>query len=361
MSGENDDSDKSHEPTQKKLQDARKKGEIIRSADVSVAASYAGLWLGLLAFGALWVQTLGGVLTAFLARADDLATRFVQDPAGHSIGNVLRDAAPGLVGWAALPAAMVLASLAAQRGFAFAPSKLAFKAQRLSPISNAKNKFGRRGLFEFAKSFAKLLLYSLCLAVFLRANMDRLTGSLLLEPRQVVLMMGQILLELLAVISVIAAVLAALDYMWQRADFLRRNRMSHKELRDEHKESEGDPAMKAQRRAKAAAIASNRMMADVPDADVVIVNPTHYAVALRWDRTSGSAPVCVAKGVDEIALKIRELATDAGVPIHSDPPTARALFATVEVGDQISSDHYGPVALAIRFAEDIRQRAMRAR
>ncbi|MEC3861360.1 flagellar type III secretion system protein FlhB [Mesobacterium sp. TK19101] len=359
MSSESDDSDKSHEPTPKKLQDARKKGEIIRSADVSVAASYAGLWLGLLAFGALWVQSLGGVLTVFLSRADDLANRFVQDPASQSIGSILQDTVPGLFGWAALPATLVLASLAAQRGFAFAPSKLAFKAQRLSPLSNAKNKFGRRGLFEFVKSFAKLLLYSLCLAVFLRANLDRLTGSLLLEPRQVVMVMGQVMLELLAVITGIATALAVLDYMWQRADFLRRNRMSHKELRDEQKEAEGDPTMKAQRRAKAQAIASNRMMADVPGAEVVIVNPTHFAVALRWDRTPGSAPVCVAKGVDEMALKIREIATDAGVPIHSDPPTARAIYATVEIGEQIAPDHYGPVALAIRFAEELRQRARR--
>ena len=98
------------------------------------------------------------------------------------------------------------------------------------------------------------------------------------------------------------------------------------------------------------------MMSDVPGADVVIVNPTHYAVALKWDRLTGEAPVCVAKGVDEVARKIREVAEDAGVPIHSDPPTARALYATTEIGNQITPDHYRPVAAAIRFSETMRRK-----
>ena len=133
--------------------------------------------------------------------------------------------------------------------------------------------------------------------------------------------------------------------------------MSHKELRDEYKESEGDPAMKQQRRQRAQDIAMNQMMGDVPSADVVVVNPTHYAVALKWKRGSGEVPVCVAKGVDEVAARIREKAREAGVPIHSDPPTARALHATIEIGQQISQEHYRPVAAAIRFADAMRKRA----
>jgi flagellar biosynthetic protein FlhB len=135
--------------------------------------------------------------------------------------------------------------------------------------------------------------------------------------------------------------------------------MSRKELMDETKDSEGDPVMKQQRRQRAYDIATNRMMADVPKADVVIVNPRHYAVALRWDRTAGGAPVCVAKGVDEVALRIRTVAMEAGVPIRQDPPTARALHASVEIGAEIRPEHYRPVAAAIRFAEAVRKRARR--
>ena len=131
--------------------------------------------------------------------------------------------------------------------------------------------------------------------------------------------------------------------------------MTHKELMDEFKEMEGDPHVKQERRQRGHEIATSRMMADVPTADVVIVNPTHYAVALKWDRTPGSAPVCVAKGVDEVAARIRATAEEAGVPIHSDPPTARALHATVDLGQEIAEEHYRAVAAAIRFADRMRK------
>ena len=147
------------------------------------------------------------------------------------------------------------------------------------------------------------------------------------------------------------------DYLWQHAEHLRKNRMSRKELQDETKDAEGDPHVKQQRRQRAQDIASNQMMADVPKADVVIVNPTHFAVALKWSRATGTAPVCVAKGVDEVAAAIRSKAGNAGVPIHSDPPTARALHATVEIGQEIAEEYYRPVAAAIRFAEAMRKRA----
>jgi flagellar biosynthesis protein FlhB len=135
--------------------------------------------------------------------------------------------------------------------------------------------------------------------------------------------------------------------------------MSRKELMDETKDAEGDPHMKQQRRQKGQELAMNQMMADVPEADVVLVNPTHYAVALKWSRMPGAAPVCVAKGIDEMALAIRKKAIEAGVPVHSDPPTARALFASVAIGQEIPEKTYRAVAAAIRFAEEIRQKARR--
>lgn len=133
--------------------------------------------------------------------------------------------------------------------------------------------------------------------------------------------------------------------------------MSRLELIEEFKEAEGDPHMKGQRRRRAEAIATNRMLAEVPRADVVIVNPTHYAVALRWDRGSRRAPVCVAKGIDDVARRIREVAATAGVPIRSDPPTARAIHASIDIGQEILPDHYAHVAAAIRFAERMRRHA----
>jgi flagellar biosynthetic protein FlhB len=150
-----------------------------------------------------------------------------------------------------------------------------------------------------------------------------------------------------------------LDYLWQVLRHRRDARMSRQEVTEEHREAEGDPHARAHRRSRGQEIALNRMLRDVPDADVVIVNPTHYAVALKWDRSSGRAPVCLAKGVDEIAARIRERAMGANVPIHRDPPTARALFATIDIGEEVGRAQYKAVAAAIRFAEAMRHKAGR--
>jgi flagellar biosynthetic protein FlhB len=179
------------------------------------------------------------------------------------------------------------------------------------------------------------------------------------DPGQILLTLGRLSFEFLAVVTVLAVAVGAVDWIWEWGQHQQQNRMTRQELMDEAKSSEGDPQMKQQRRARAQAIAMNQMLADVPKADVIVVNPTHYAVALRWDRAGGGVPVCVAKGVDEIARRIREVAAEAGVPIFSDPPTARNLHAMVEIGAPIRPDHFRAVAAAIRFADLIRAKARR--
>ena len=169
--------------------------------------------------------------------------------------------------------------------------------------------------------------------------------------------LARLAIEFLAVVFIVSMTIGGLDYLWQYQEHMRKNRMSLKELKDEHKDSEGDPHMKQKRRQRGQEIATNQMMANAAGADVVIVNPTHYSVALKWSRKKGEAPICVAKGVDEIALRIREIAQENGIPIHSDPPTARALYATTELGWQIAPEHYMAVAAAIRFSEAMRKRA----
>ncbi|MCR8549514.1 flagellar type III secretion system protein FlhB [Salipiger sp. P9] len=356
---EEDGGDKTHEPSQRKLDEARKKGEIPRSPDMLTAAAYLGVLMTGLALGGGSVMRFGDALLPLIERPDRLAPLFFDRMATAPVGGLLGQVLTPVLPWLAVPALMVLLTLFASRGLVVAPSRLAFKLSRLSPVENAKNKFGRRGLFEFAKSFSKLVLYSVLLGLFLASRLDEIAGIGRASAREAVALMAELMLRLLGIATLVAVALGALDYLWQRADHLRRNRMSQKELRDEYKEAEGDPMFKQHRRARAQEIAMNRMMADVPEADVVIVNPTHYAVALRWSRLPGEAPVCVAKGVDEIAHKIREIAEEAGVPIHSDPPTARALHATTAIGDQIAPEQFRPVAAAIRFAEDMRRHMRR--
>ena len=359
MSEDTDASEKQFEPTQKKLDDAREKGEIAKSTDVTTAAAYAGLLLIGMTIGGQAMLNLGTSLAAILSQADELGVLIFDGSAQPMQGGIIRAVMVNTAPWFGLPALLAVLSIIAQRAFVVTTSKIEPKLNRISLISGIKNKFGRQGLFEFAKSFAKLTIYATIMGLFLRSQLERIVASMYQPPGIVVAILGKILLELMAIVVVVAIVLGGADYLWQRAEHIRKNRMSRKDMTDEMKQSEGDPMMKQQRRMKGQAIAMNKMLAEVPTADVVIVNPTHYAVALKWDRASKTAPICVAKGVDESAAKIREIAFENAVPVHSDPPTARALHAGVEIGQTIAPEHYRAVAAAIRFAETMRSKARR--
>lgn len=354
MSDEEND-DKPFDPTQRRLEEARKRGEIARAPDVNAAAGLAGLLLAVLIAGKGMVQGSGAIGQSLLEQADRLSVQLAT--AGQAgLGPVLRGYAVALLPMFALPFLAVVLALIAQRGLLFAPEKLAPRLSRLSPLTNAKQKFGRDGLFSFAKSAAKLLAIGAILAFHLTFRAPDIAGSLHGAPAAGIVLMLRLVVEFLLLVLVLAAVAGGVDFFWQQAQHLRRNRMSYQEMKDEVKDSEGDPHAKGMRRQKGQEIALNRMLQDVAKADVVIVNPTHYAVALRWKRSDRHAPLCVAKGVDEIAARIRERAVSAGVPLHSDPPTARAIHAAVELGQPIRPEHYKPVAAAIRFAEALKTR-----
>ncbi len=356
---EQDQADKEHDASQKKLDDARAQGDIARSQDVLVAASYVAFLAATLGLGAQVLSRAGEAGAVLLDQSDRLAEMFssgARAPVGGAITAMALPLAPLFL----VPMVAVIGVLFVTRGLVFAPDKLMPKWNRISPIATAGQKFGRTGLFEFLKSFVKLLLVAILLGHYLTRNADRILATHALPPGLAMAELLRMTVGFLALVTLISVVLGLIDHLWQRFEFLRRNRMSRKDLTDESKESDGDPHFKATRRHKAREIAMNRMLEDVATADVVVVNPTHYAVALKWSRDKKRAPVCVAKGVDEIAARIRERAAGAGVPLHSDPPTARALHATVDIGQEISREHYRAVAAAIRFAEAMRKKARQA-
>ena len=353
MAGEEDEAEKEYDPSERKLTRAREDGDVVRSEDLQASASLAGLILALMLAGGWAVASAGQAGMVFLDQPERLA-----GTPGGGMAMALKMMAPFAV-LLLIPAGAVLLWLLASRSLVFAPSKLAFKGSRLSILSNAKQKFGRSGLVDFAKRFAKMLAVAGLLAWFLRRSLPEVMMSSAMEPGPLAALMAQEVQRFLILFLAISAVFGLVDYFWQKLEFARRHRMTRKELTDEMKESEGDPHFKADRRRRAQEIATNRMLRDVPKADVVIVNPTHYAVALTWARGKDAAPRCVAKGTDEIAARIRERAQENGVPIRRDPPTARALFATVEIGREIRPEHYAAVAAAIRFADAMRKKARR--
>lgn len=360
MAGTDDDDSKQHEPTQKKLDEARKRGEVARSADLNTAMCYMMLLLVAVGFGATTLKGIGSLLAALIANSDSLATQVFNGRSAPLTGGLMMKIGALISPWMLGPAIAVIALSVATKTFVVSGEKIAPKLNRISPLSNAKNKFGRSGLFEFAKSFSKLSIYAIILGIFIWVKLPEMLATLSLSPAMVTVTLLTLSVEFFGIVLLVAFTIGGIDYLWQHQEHLRKNRMSHKELMDEIKQNEGDPHMKNQRRQKGYDIAMNRMLADVPDADVVVVNPTHYAIALKWSRLPGEAPICVAKGVDEIAARIREVANENGVPIHRDPPTARALHATVEIGQEIPPDQYQAVAAAIRFAENMREKARRS-
>lgn len=355
--GKDDSGEKSFDASQQKIEKSRKKGDIARSPDVSAAASYFGLFIAISYVGLSGIGQSTNVLAQVFGRADTLGPRLLSSGGSGLALSLVWQSLVAILPVLLFPIAVVLLVLLAQQVFIVAPSKIQFKASRISPLEGLKNKFGVKGLVEFLKTVVKMTLVSFGAYLYLAKRKDDILGVVRSGSADVVMMLGEILTSLLLLVTAIAAAIALVDFFWQKYHHLQKLRMSYKEIRDESKESEGDPHMKSQRRQRAQEIATNQMLHDVPRADVVVVNPTHYAVALEWARTPGTAPVVIAKGVDDVARRIREVAGDSGVPIHSDPPTARALHATVEIGHEIDPEHYRAIAAAIRFATEMRAKA----
>ena len=357
MSEASDSGEKVLDPTPQKLAEARRKGDVAKSNDVSAAAMYIAFLAVALTVGAFVVGQAASTLMVLVSQPDRL-TGVILGPGGAAVaGEIVAEALWALAPVFLLPIGAVIVSLVGQQAVVFSGEKLAPKGSRLSVVANAKNKFGPTGLVEFAKSAVKLAAISAALFIYLAGDFNRMIGAAQADAKILGALMMETLVALLVIATIISIAIAAVDVTWQRFDHMRKQRMSYQELKEETKQAEGDPHMKAQRRQRGQEIANNRMLLEVPKADVVLVNPTHYAVALKWSRAKGSAPTCVAKGEGEIALKIRSVAETAAIPVRSDPPTARALFATVEIGREIPPEQYRAVAAAIRFADDMRRRA----
>lgn len=347
---EEDQGDKPYDATPRKLENARKKGEFVRSQDVVnlvvLAVFIAGIYM-----------VFGGVMSDVVFRIRGFVAQSVSRPEAVDGVIVLR----AVAGWILpllgllflLPFALLTAGLIGTKQMVFTADKLQPKLNRISLIANAKKKYGWSGLFEFPKNFAKFFVFAALMAAFISDGYALFQMAIVRGEHMALANFYEVALRWLWFTLIAYAGFAALDVLWQSYDHARKNRMSHKELRDEHKNEEGDENIRQQRRAKAEEIATNRMLLDVPKATVIITNPTHYAVALRWTGEHTTVPKCVARGTDETARKIREIAMQSGVPIYRDPPTARELYATVKIGKPIESDHYKAVAAAIAYARRI--------
>lgn len=342
MADDQDQSQKTEEPTQKRLDDARKKGQVAASREVNHVFILGAAVLLLGGLGADLALRLGNVLMPFIAAPHELAA----DPAG--LGKTFIDLA-GAVGLVLLVPTLlfIAAALAAglvQNGLVVSSEPLVPKLERISLVAGVKRLASVRQVVEFLKGVAKITLVSIVAGFVLWPWIDPMIRSVDLEAAPLMGLFQDIALRLLGAITVLVGVLALLDVAYQRFDHRKKLRMSRQDLKDEFKQTEGDPQLKARLKGLRMERARRRMMAAVPDATVVITNPTHFAVALVYDGERMTAPQVVAKGVDRIALRIREVAKDAGVPVIENPPLARTLHAAVDLGGEIPPAHYQAVA-----------------
>ncbi len=348
-----DDDDKTEEPSHKKLNDAREKGQVVMSRELNS-------WV-ILATAALMTAMILGDFTAGLA--DKLKVfiarphLFVMDSGG--LRELFQDSMQTIGLYILLPvfallAAGIIAPLV-QAGPLLVWSQLNPKWNKLNPVSGFKKIFGTQSLIELVKGIVKLSIVGGVTVAILTPYVKNGQGLIGQDIGTILSVLRHEIIQLFIVTLSIMFAIAVADYAYQRYSFIKSLRMSKQEIKDEYKQAEGDPHVKSKIKQLRTQKARQRMMARVPDASVIITNPTHFAVALEYDRDKMDAPIVTAKGQDNVALRIRELATEHNVPIVENPPLARGLYASVEIDDAISEEHYKAVAEVISYVYSLKR------
>lgn len=347
MAEEDDDTEKTEDPSGKKLEKARSEGQIVQSQEIRSWGMLLGATLGVMMLAPGLMHGVDKAIRKYIESPHALSlepTSVVNLFAGLSL-----DLALALAPLMGLLMVVAVAGNIGQFGLLSSVSKIAPKFSNLSPMVGLKRMFGGRAWMEFFKGLLKLTVVGIVVwwvAMPLLADFDLMPG------RDVLAMLDRlwtIIIRLsMATVGVMTAI-AALDFGYQYFSYMKKMRMTKQEVKDEHKQTEGDPLIKSRIRRIRMERARKRMMAAVPKATVVVTNPTHYAVALSYKIEEMQAPTVVAKGVDFLAQKIREKAEEHEVPVVENPPLARALYASVDIDQEIPHEHYKAVAEVIGF------------
>jgi flagellar biosynthetic protein FlhB len=341
-----DDTERSEDPTQKRLDEAAERGDVVKSQEVNTWFVIAGGTLILMTFAGSMASgittTLRGVVAnSWAIRVDD---RGFLGMIGKIGGEVTAAVAIPLL---LLALAAIFANVIQHRPV-WSGEPLKPKLSKISPIAGLKRLFSKQALANFIKGLIKLALIGCIMMALLWPERFRLDALVRTDPAAMLPITRSLALQMLGAVVAVLALIAAADYLFQYRQWFERQKMSMRELKEEFKQTEGDPGIKAKIRQIRQTRMRKRMMAAVPQASVVITNPTHYAVALRYERGM-NAPVCVAKGVDLLARKIREVADEHKIPIVENPPLARALHGTVDIDQEIPPEHYQAVAEIIGY------------
>ncbi len=359
---EEDKSSKTEEPTERKLRKAREKGDVPSSRETGNMMSVFALLVISLYLAPQLLPDLAGVLRGLLDSAGKI--EIGSDTAGlRDVSQLTQDLALDLARtMAPLVLVMVLAALFGvliQGQTVVALERIKPKLSKLSPLGGLKKMFSADALVEFAKNVAKVLVVGTIATIVARDSVEEIWAAPGFIPENLLGHVQGATIRMLVIATAFLVVVALIDIFWKRMDYNRKQRMSLKEVRDEHKDSEGDPQIKAKRGALRRQRARQRIATAVPTATLVLTNPTHYAVALKYQPGVDMAPICVAKGTDLVAAQIRKLARENEIAVVENRPLARALHAVVEVDQQVPVEHWQAVAEIIGYIMDLRRNIAR--
>ena len=347
-----DTEDKTEDPTQKRLDEALEKGDVAKSQEVNTWFIIAGATLVLSTFsgsigGGILMPLRNLIANSWMIRTDGAGLLQLTQTLGYAV--VAAIGVPFLM--------LALAAVAGnmiQHQLVWSGEQLKPKFSKISPAAGFKRLFGKQAVANFLKGLFKLIALGVVMVMVLWPDRLRMESFLRVDPAELLPAITGMTVHLLAAVVALLAVVAIADYFFQYRTWYERHKMSLQEMKEEFKQSEGDPHIKGRIKQLRVQRAKKRMMAQVPKASVIITNPTHYSVALAYDR-SMSAPICVAKGVDNLAFKIREIAKEHDIPIVENVPLARALYATVEIDKEIPVEHYHAVAEIIGYVMRLRR------
>jgi flagellar biosynthetic protein FlhB len=352
MADERDETEKTEDPTQKRLEDALKRGDVVKSQEVNTWFVIGGATLVLMTFSGGAARSITAMMRGVIANSYEIHVD------GPALPALLQKIGLELIAALAVPFLLLLlaalAGNAIQHRLVWSFEALTPKLSKVSPGAGLKRLFSKQALANFAKGIVKLILVGTVLTALMWPERGRIMALSRSDLAAVLPLTMKLALKLMGAVVAILAVVAAADYLFQYRQWFERQKMSLRELKDEFKQSEGDPTIKGKMKQVRQARMRKRMMANVPKAAVVITNPTHYSVALQYERGM-DAPVCVAKGVDAVALKIREVAAEHDIPIVENPPLARTLHASVDVDQAIPPEHYKAVAEVIGYVLRLRR------
>ncbi len=356
MSEKPDESEKTEEPTQRKLEEAYKKGDFPKSQEVNT-------WFSLLALAMLVMMFSGNMLSGLAVPLKGLLSHIHDIPVtGIDMVHMVVDLAGRMAVVLLIPFGLLLVAALAGNLIQHKPvlsgEKMKPKLEKISPLAGAKRLFSPSSLVNFAKGVAKLTIVTVIMFMVVWPERDRFADLVTMDLTDMLPETKWLATKLIIGALAFVSIVAGLDFIYQRFSWLKKQRMTTKEIKDEYKQTEGDPTVKAKLRQIRAERGRQRMMAAVPDATVVITNPTHYAVALKYEKGM-QAPVCVAKGTDAVALRIRALAEENSVPVVENPPLARALHASIEIEETVPTEHYKAVAEVIGYVLQLGSRGQR--